>query len=89
MKRTGWGELRIMNPDLQRAIMAAWGDLRAMGVEPLDVFGSEARGVATANGDVDVLVHLRGPATLRQLVALRDWLEVLLDRKVDRVTYAQ
>ena len=60
-----------------------------MGVEHLDVFGSEARGVTTANSDVDVLVHLRGPATLRQLVALPDRLEVLLDRKVDLVTCAR
>ncbi|MBM4360707.1 MAG: nucleotidyltransferase domain-containing protein [Deltaproteobacteria bacterium] len=78
-----------MKPDLQRAIMTAWGELQAMGVEHLDVLGSEARGVATANSDVDVLVHLRGPATLRQLVALPDRLEVLLDRKVDLVTCAR
>jgi len=89
MKRTGWGELRTMKPDLQRAIMTAWGELQAMGVEHLDVLGSEARGVATANSDVDVLVHLRGPATRRQLVALPDRLEVLLDRKVDLVTCAR
>jgi predicted nucleotidyltransferase len=75
-----------MNPDIQRAITNAWGELQALGVEHLDVFGSEARGSATPESDVDVLVYFRGPATLRQLVALRDRLEALLGRKVDLVT---
>ena len=75
-----------MNPDIQRAITKAWGELQALGVEHLDVFGSEARGSATPESDVDVPVSFRGPATLRQLVALRHRLEALLGRKVDLVT---
>jgi predicted nucleotidyltransferase len=79
--------ITTMNPDLVTAITAAWAELEALGVEHLDVFGSEARGEATPESDVDVIVHLRRPS-LRGLVAVRDRLTALLGRRVDVLTPA-
>ncbi len=76
----------VMNPNLANVIVAAWDELSALGVEHLDVFGSQARGDATETSDVDVLVHMRGQPTLRALVAIRDRLEELLGRPVDVLT---
>jgi predicted nucleotidyltransferase len=74
-----------MNPAIAAAIARAWPELEQLGVEHLDVFGSEARGEASADSDVDVLVHLRKPS-LRALVEVRDLLTALLGRRVDVVT---
>ena len=75
-----------MSPDFTNAILASWPRLAALGVEHLDVFGSVARGTAGAQSDVDVLVHLRGRATLRALVGIQDFLSLLLGRRVDVIT---
>ena len=75
-----------MDSPISRAITASWPQLQALGVEHLDLFGSTARGTADASSDVDVLVHLRGPATLRALVAIRDQLVAIVGRPVDVLT---
>jgi predicted nucleotidyltransferase len=62
--------------------------LQTLGVERLDVFGSAARGERGPDSDVDVVVRLRGRATLRALVEIRDRLETLLGCKVDVLTEA-
>jgi len=74
-----------MNPAIAAAISNAWPELEQLGVEHIDVFGSEARGEASAASDVDVLVHLRKPS-LRVLVEVRDRLSALLGRRVDVLT---
>lgn len=74
-----------MNPDILTALTTAWPELEALGVEHLDVFGSEARGEATPESDVDVIVHLRKPS-LRALVEVRERLSSLLGRRVDVLT---
>lgn len=75
-----------MSQDIDSLIQQAWPELSALGVEHLDVFGSHARGEATEASDVDVIVHLREPATLRVLVAVRELLTTRLGRRVDVLT---
>ncbi len=75
-----------MDPAVARQILSMMTELRALGVEHLDVFGSVARNSAGSDSDVDVLVHVQGKATLRQLVAIRDLLTTALGRRVDITT---
>jgi predicted nucleotidyltransferase len=74
-----------MKPEIAEAITRAWPELEKLGVEHIDVFGSEARGDASSSSDVDVLVKLRVPS-LRVLVEVRDRLTVALGRRVDVLT---
>ncbi len=74
-----------MKPEIAAILTQAWPELEKLGVEHLDVFGSEARGEATSSSDVDVLVQLRAPS-LRALVAVRDLLTERLGRRVDVLT---
>jgi hypothetical protein len=56
------------------------------GVARLALFGSAARNDLGASSDVDVLVEFAGPATFRQYMDLKFYLEELLGRQVDLVT---
>ncbi len=47
------------------------------------LFGSHARGDATADSDVDLLVEFDRPVGLFELFALQDELELILGRHVD------
>ncbi len=58
----------------------------AFSVARLDIFGSVARGELTENSDVDFLVEFDGPYRYRQLLDLADFLEGLVQRRVDLVT---
>ncbi len=53
------------------------------GVRSLALFGSVARGEATAESDVDLLVEFDRPVGLFELFALQDELELILGRRVD------
>jgi hypothetical protein len=54
------------------------------GLTKIGIFGSYARGDQTRESDVDVLVDFApGYATLRNFVALSDYLEALFRRNVD------
>ena len=55
-------------------------------VTQVGVFGSYARGEQTENSDVDVLIDYIQAPTLVHLVELRDFLQGLLNMKVDVVT---
>lgn len=55
-------------------------------VTQVGVFGSYARGEQTENSDVDVLIDYTQAPTLVHLVELRDFLQGLLNIKVDIVT---
>jgi predicted nucleotidyltransferase len=58
-----------------------------MGVSRLALFGSHARGDATAESDVDLLVEFApGRKSFDGLVSLADLLEGVLGRRVDAVT---
>ena len=56
------------------------------GVVKLALFGSTARGNATAKSDVDVLVAFDGPATSARYFGVQFYLEDLLGQSVDLVT---
>ena len=56
------------------------------GVIKIGIFGSFARGDQTSNSDVDILVELKTDSkTLKNYVALADYLESLFNRKVDLI----
>jgi hypothetical protein len=61
--------------------------LRRHGVVRAGVFGSVARGEATPESDLDLLVEFGGQPTLHDLVELHDQLAEQAGRKVDVVQY--
>lgn len=62
--------------------------LRRHHVKRAGIFGSFARGEATAKSDVDFLIEYRGrKKSLFDLVELKADLEEILNRKVDLITY--
>lgn len=56
------------------------------GVTRLALFGSTARGTASVDSDVDILVAFDGPATSRRYFGVQFYLEDLLGCGVDLVT---
>jgi predicted nucleotidyltransferase len=61
--------------------------LRERGVEKLGLYGSTARGEATALSDIDLLLTLRPRSlSLLDLVALQEEFEALLGQPVDLTT---
>ncbi|HLZ23147.1 MAG TPA: nucleotidyltransferase family protein [Ktedonobacterales bacterium] len=60
--------------------------LKRHGVAHAAVFGSFARGTATSDSDLDVLVEFAKPASLLDMAALKLELEDALGRPVDVVT---
>lgn len=63
-------------------------DLSAFGVKRLAVFGSVARDAAGPTSDVDVLVEFNAAPTFDGYINLNLYLETLLQRPVDLVTFA-
>jgi predicted nucleotidyltransferase len=61
---------------------------RANDAAMVGIFGSFARGDATAGSDVDVLVRFRRPKSLIAIVRLERELTAILGRKVDLLTEA-
>ena len=61
---------------------------RRFAVRRLALFGSTARDEASEQSDIDLLVVFEGPATLRAYMGLKQYLEGLLDIRVDLVTEA-
>ena len=60
----------------------------AHGARNVRVFGSRARGDATASSDVDLLIDLKPGRSLLDIVAIKQDLEELLGSDVDVVTEA-
>jgi uncharacterized protein len=56
------------------------------GVQRIALFGSTARGTASADSDIDVLVAFDGPATSERYFGVQFFLEDLLGRPVDLVS---
>jgi predicted nucleotidyltransferase len=70
-----------------RHLAACKQDLSArFGVLELGLFGSTARGEATASSDIDVLVAFDGPADSKRYFGVQFYLEDLLGCPVDLVT---
>lgn len=61
-------------------------ELARFGVKSLSVFGSVARGEAGPASDVDILVEFGRPVGYFAYMDLKDYLEDLLQRRVDLVT---
>ena len=59
------------------------------GVSSVHLFGSVARDRATPASDVDILVSFDGPVTMRRIADAQEYLEKLLGRPVDLVTYKE
>lgn len=55
-------------------------------VKRLGIFGSFAAKGASEESDVDVLVEFSEPVDIFEFLDLKEYLETLLDRKVDLVT---
>jgi predicted nucleotidyltransferase len=64
------------------------GDLRRLGVDALSLFGSVARDEAGAESDVDLVAQFREPVTSERFFDTKFFLEDLLRRRVDLVTFA-
>ncbi len=62
------------------------GELRALGVRSLSIFGSVARDQAGPESDVDLLVEFNRPVGYFHLFDVQDRLEALLGCKVDLIT---
>jgi predicted nucleotidyltransferase len=61
---------------------------RANDAAMVGIFGSYARGEATAESDVDVLIRFRRPKSLIAIVRLERELTAIIGRKVDLLTEA-
>ncbi len=61
--------------------------LHKYGVKKADLFGSCARGDATGESDIDLLVELPQSASLLDYIGLKQDLEDALGRNVDLVEY--
>lgn len=61
--------------------------LRRHGVTRAGLFGSVARGEATPESDVDILVELNEEASLLDFIGVKLDLEDVLERRVDLVQY--
>ncbi len=72
--------------ELRRARPRLLAAARRHGVRRVRVFGSFARGEATAESDVDLLVDLDSARTLVDLVAFQDEAAAILKRPVDAAT---
>lgn len=74
------------------AILSHRDEIRRLGVERLDIFGSAARDEAGPDSDIDVRVlfneETQSGSYFEAYLALQRTLEFLLGRKVDLVTEA-
>lgn len=61
--------------------------LRKYDVNKASLFGSLARGEATEESDIDLLVEFKGEKSLLDLAGLKIDLEELLGKRVDVLTY--
>lgn len=75
-----------LRADLLRKIREHLPELKHLGVRHLSLFGSVARGEATSDSDVDVLVDFGSAPTFDQYMEVKIMLEDLLGRRVDLAT---
>ena len=72
--------------DIQEIAQKTRPILQNCGVEYAGLFGSHARGEATPDSDVDILVEFEQTPNFDQFMDLKFHLEELLKKKVDLVT---
>jgi len=67
------------------AIRGHESELKGLGVKSLAIFGSVARNEATTESDLDLLVDFEAPATFDAYMAVKTYIEDILDCRVDLV----
>jgi hypothetical protein len=73
--------------DLLTLLRAALPELRAQWpIQTLSVFGSVARGEATATSDLDLLIEFHQPVSLSRFLALETKRSALTGRPVDLIS---
>ena len=72
-----------LNQTVREMIIAV---LKRHGAERIAIFGSYARGEATEESDIDILVSFASPKSLFELVRIEDELKSVLNKKVDLIT---
>ena len=72
--------------DVLALLAAHREEIEGFGVESLRLFGSVARGEASGDSDVDLLVRFRETPTFSGYMKLRIFLEDLLGTRVDLIT---
>ena len=81
------GPAPLTQQDASSRLAASEGEIRALGVARLALFGSVVRNEARPDSDVDVLVQFApGAKTYDRFLALSELLERRLERRVDLVT---
>jgi predicted nucleotidyltransferase len=81
-----WEMSEMTVPELQEALVPLRDMLREQKVAELFVFGSVARGEATSDSDIDILVSFSEPVGLFHFLRLRAALADALGHSVDLVT---
>jgi predicted nucleotidyltransferase len=76
----------VRRDDVLTLLAAHRGEIESFGVESLRLFGSVARGEASTDSDVDLLVSFRQTPTFSGYMKLRIFLEDLLGARVDLIT---
>ena len=77
----------MMQQEIAKALRERREEIRTrFGVKKLALFGSVARGDASPESDVDLLVEFEGLATFDRYMDLKFFLEDYLRRPVDLVT---
>jgi predicted nucleotidyltransferase len=77
--------IMLSKEEILSTLRAHRAEIARFGVRRLGLFGSIARGDASATSDVDILVELERPLGW-EIVDLREYLRELLGVKVDLVT---
>jgi predicted nucleotidyltransferase len=72
--------------DALKIIAAHQTDLAKFKVKSLAIFGSVARDEARPDSDIDLLVEFSEPVGLFEFIALKEYLEGLLNARVDLAT---
>ena len=72
--------------ELSKLLKKHQPELLQHGVESLAVFGSFARGEASLDSDIDLLVDFNRPVGLFEFIRLKSYLEDLTGRRVDLAT---
>jgi predicted nucleotidyltransferase len=83
--KRGAYNLRVTQEQVRRRLSEARPELGAMGVRSLDLFGSVARGEASPDSDVDLLVEFDRPIGLFHFFRVQHRLEEILGARVDLV----